>query len=288
MGADGSGSHGAEPDFSVQGEDLYDCPTANVELEPLQQHVGVLFDTDEPSDSLEAWSPQEDEDVVRTPVHVSGTIDRPLQHFPVHGTQSSDHLQKAPNGPHAPNGINGSTSSDFVGNLIPGFNASKRNNLKQHRNLKPSSSSSSSPIDNEYILGVEGRLNNLLDGDGGISKRKDATSGYLKLLFLTAVEGDSAGVASQSMRDLSMILYALLKTKSHAVLLEFINKNGLQMLYNILKHNRSKFQRIPIIRKLLKVLEFLALKNILTSEHINDGPRYVGAESLQRRYPELN
>ncbi|KAL6899217.1 hypothetical protein ACP4OV_005875 [Aristida adscensionis] len=288
MGADGSGSHGnhpdiAEPDFSVQGEDLYDCPAANAELEPLQQHVGILFDTDEPSDSLEAWSPQEDGDVVRTPVHVSRTIERPLQHFPVHGTQPSDHLQRAPNGPQAPDGINGSTSSDYVGNLVPGFNANKRNNLKQHRNLKPSSSSSSSssPIDNEHILGVEGRLNNLLDRDGGISKRKDATNGYLKLLFVTAAEGDSAGVASQSMRDLSMILDALLKTKSHAVLLDIINKNGLQMLHNILKQNRSKFQRIPIIRKLLKVLEFLALKNILTSEHINEGPRYVGAESFR-------
>ncbi|KAL6899053.1 hypothetical protein ACP4OV_005711 [Aristida adscensionis] len=192
---DSKGNHAdiAKPDFSVQGEDLFDCPAANAELEPLQQHVGILFDTDEPSDSLEAWSPKEDEDVLCTPVHVSGTIDRPLKHFPVHGTQSSDHLQKAPNGPQAPDGMNGSTSSDFVGNLVPGFNANKRNNLKQHRNPKPSSS----PIDNEHILGVEGRLNNLLDGDGGISKRKDATNGYLKLLFLTAVEGDSAGVASQ-------------------------------------------------------------------------------------------
>nr|KYP69999.1 Histone-lysine N-methyltransferase ASHH2 [Cajanus cajan] len=73
---------------------------------------------------------------------------------------------------------------------------------------------------------VQEKLNELLDGDGGISKRKDATKGYLKLLFLTVASGDrSNGEAIQSNRDLSMILDALLKTKSRAVLNDIINKN---------------------------------------------------------------
>ncbi|KAL6634553.1 hypothetical protein ACP70R_027224 [Stipagrostis hirtigluma subsp. patula] len=295
LGANGSSSDGshpdiAEPEFSMQEEYLYDCSAANAEVDRPQQTGGTSFDTSDPSNSLDAWSPQDDEDAVRTPVHVSRTVESSLRHFPVHGTQSSDCLQRTTNTTgesKAPNVINGSIpSSDFRSNPVPGFKANKRNNLKQHKTVKPSSSSS--PIDNEHILGVEGRLNNLLDRDGGISKRKDATNGYLKLLFVTAAEGDSVGGASKSMRDLSLILDALLKTKSHAVLLDIINKNGLQMLHNILKQNRSKFQRIPIIRKLLKVLEFLALKNILTSEHINEGPRFAGVERLQRLDAELN
>ncbi|KAG2659039.1 hypothetical protein PVAP13_1KG328000 [Panicum virgatum] len=287
MGANGSDSDGslqniAEPDFSIQGGDLHDCSAAKAELEPLEQTGGTVVETCEPQNSLEAWSPQEDEDVIRTPVHVSRTLESSLQQFPVPGPLSSDLLQKTANsveGTKAANVINGSTpSSDFRSDLIPGFNANKRNNLKQHRNVKPQSST---PIDNEHILGVEGRLNYLLDENGGISKRKDATNGYLRLLLVTAAEGDSAGGTSKSVRDLSLILDALLKTKSHSVLLDIINKNGLQMLQNILKQNRTDFYRIPIVRKLLKVLEFLAQKGILTSQHINGGPRCVGVESFR-------
>ncbi|XP_027358952.1 histone-lysine N-methyltransferase ASHH2 isoform X2 [Abrus precatorius] len=129
---------------------------------------------------------------------------------------------------------------------------------------------------------VQEKLNELLDGDGGISKRKDATKGYLKLLFLTVASGDrSNGEAIQSNRDLSMILDALLKTKSRAVLNDIISKNGLQMLHNIMKQYRQDFKKIPILRKLLKVLEFLAAGRILTSEHIYGGPPCHGMESFR-------
>ncbi|KAG5050455.1 hypothetical protein AAZX31_04G225800 [Glycine max] len=129
---------------------------------------------------------------------------------------------------------------------------------------------------------VQEKLNELLDGDGGISKRKDATKGYLKLLFLTVASGDRInGEAIQSNRDLSMILDALLKTKSRAVLNDIINKNGLQMLHNIMKQYRHDFKKIPILRKLLKVLEFLEASKILTSEHINGGPPCHGMESFR-------
>nr|DAD39798.1 TPA_asm: hypothetical protein HUJ06_014121 [Nelumbo nucifera] len=130
--------------------------------------------------------------------------------------------------------------------------------------------------------GVEEKLNELLDAEGGISKRKDATKGYLKLLFVTAAAGDSSnGEAFQSTRDLSMILDALLKTKSRTVLTDIINKNGLQMLHNIMKQNRKDFSKIPILRKLLKVLEYLALREILSLEHINRDPPHPGMESFK-------
>ncbi|XVF39253.1 hypothetical protein PTKIN_Ptkin01aG0020400 [Pterospermum kingtungense] len=129
---------------------------------------------------------------------------------------------------------------------------------------------------------VEEKLNELLDSEGGITKRKDASKGYLKLLLLTATSGDSGnGEAIQSNRELSMILDALLKTKSRLVLTDIINKNGLQMLHNIMKKYRSDFKKIPILRKLLKVLEYLAMREILTQEHINGGPPCAGRESFR-------
>ncbi|XP_028078340.1 histone-lysine N-methyltransferase ASHH2-like [Camellia sinensis] len=129
---------------------------------------------------------------------------------------------------------------------------------------------------------VEETLNGLLDADGGISKRKDASKGYLMLLLQTATSGDSGnGEAIQSNRDLSMILDGLLKTKSRMVLVDIINTNGLQMLHNIMKQYRRDFNKIPILRKLLKVLEYLAVREILTLEHITGGPRYPGVESFR-------
>ncbi|XVF36988.1 hypothetical protein REPUB_Repub19eG0106200 [Reevesia pubescens] len=129
---------------------------------------------------------------------------------------------------------------------------------------------------------VEEKLNELLDSEGGITKRKDASKGYLKLLLLTATFGDSGnGEAIQSNRELSMILDALLKTKSRIVLTDIINKNGLQMLHNIMKKYRRDFKKIPILRKLLKVLEYLAMREILTLEHINGGPPCAGRESFR-------
>ncbi|XP_028757559.1 histone-lysine N-methyltransferase ASHH2 [Neltuma alba] len=131
---------------------------------------------------------------------------------------------------------------------------------------------------------VQEKLKELLDedGEGGISKRKDATKGYLKLLLLTVASDDrNNGEAIQSNRDLSMILGALLKTKSRAVLNDIINKNGLQMLHNIMKQYRRDFKKTPILRKLLKVLEYLAASKILTYDHINSGPPCHGMESLR-------
>ncbi|CAI9115513.1 OLC1v1016428C1 [Oldenlandia corymbosa var. corymbosa] len=128
---------------------------------------------------------------------------------------------------------------------------------------------------------VQEKLNQLLDKDGGISKRKDASRGYLKLLLLTATsDAGGHGQAIQSNRDLSMILDALLKTKSKTVLVDVINKNGLQMLHNIMKRSRKEFTKIPVLRKLLKVLEYMASREIITSEHINWGPRCPGVESF--------
>ncbi|KAF6998202.1 hypothetical protein CFC21_014340 [Triticum aestivum] len=305
-------SHGANPsvvelehETSIQQEDSNNCIPVTPDSEP-HQTSPILFENSELENSWEMWSPQDAEDPTRTPVHVPRTIDSTLQQLPVYDTQPLEFLPKAPNtmdGSKAPNVMNQSArSSDLGQNLVvPGFHAKKKNNLKDHRDVKSSSCST----DNENTLGVEARLNNLLDRDGGISRRKDSTNGYLRLLlFVTAAardnaaaaaardnaaaaashdatamehenaatpaERDNAGGTSKSARDLSLILDALLKTKSRSVLLDIINTNGLQMLHNILKQNRDTFLRRPIIRKLLKVLEFLALKGILRAEKINE------------------
>lgn len=135
---------------------------------------------------------------------------------------------------------------------------------------------------NGHFETVEEKLNELLDPEGGISRRKDASRGYLKLLFLTAASGNNGhGEAIQSNRDLSMILDALLKTKSRTVLVDVINKNGLQMLHNILKQCRREFIKTPILRKLLKILEYMATREILKLEHITGGPPRPGVESFK-------
>ncbi|CAN4099653.1 unnamed protein product [Withania somnifera] len=132
-----------------------------------------------------------------------------------------------------------------------------------------------------HFEAVEEKLNELLDHDGGISKCKDASRCYLKLLLLTAASGDGCnGEAIQSNRDLSMILDAILKTKSRTVLMDIVNKNGLQMLHNIMKRYRREFNKIPILRKLLKVLEYLAVRDVLSPEHINGETSRAGVERL--------
>ncbi|GKU98461.1 hypothetical protein SLEP1_g11466 [Rubroshorea leprosula] len=153
-------------------------------------------------------------------------------------------------------------------------------NQYQVATIKPRKSVEGSS--NGRFEAVEEKLNELLDADGGVSRRRDAAKGYLKLLLLTAASGDSTnGEAIQSNRELSMILDALLKTKSRTVLNDIINKNGLRMLHNIMKQYRGDFKKIPILRKLLKILEYLAVREILTLDHINGGPPCHGMESFR-------
>ncbi|KAL8125336.1 histone-lysine N-methyltransferase ASHH2-like [Apium graveolens] len=160
-----------------------------------------------------------------------------------------------------------------------------KNPAEMGNKLHQSSYKSKNPVDSSLsdpFEAVQVKLNELLDAEGGISKKKDASKGYLKLLFLTAASGGSGnGEAIQSNRDLSMILDALLKTKSRTVLADIINKNGLQMLHNIMKRCRKEFHKIPILRKLLKVLQYLALREILTPEHMTSGPHCAGVESFR-------
>ncbi|RXH92141.1 hypothetical protein DVH24_021164 [Malus domestica] len=121
---------------------------------------------------------------------------------------------------------------------------------------------------------VEEKLNELLDGEGGINKRKDSTKGYLKLLILTAVSGDSgSGEVIQSNRDLSMILDALLKTKSRMVLIDNATQRNEKIQRRLQKDTNP-----PEASE--GVLEYLAMKQILTSDHITGGPPCAGMESF--------
>ncbi|KAG0470951.1 hypothetical protein HPP92_015497 [Vanilla planifolia] len=119
----------------------------------------------------------------------------------------------------------------------------------------------SNTICNRHIEGVEEKLNELLDDDGGIRRQKDAAKGYLKLLVVTSAAGDEiSGSVSQSARDLSLILDAILKTKSRMVLVDIINK---------------------------MVLEFLAEKQILSRDLINPAAPCSRMESFKESMLKL-
>ncbi|CAH2067713.1 unnamed protein product [Thlaspi arvense] len=142
----------------------------------------------------------------------------------------------------------GSSKRDKGGNL-PGVSKAQiiPVNKLQQQPIKSKGSEEVSPS------GLEGKLNELLDAVGGISKRRDSAKGYLKLLLLTAASrGNANNEGIQSNRDLSMILDALLKTKSRTVLVDVINKN-----------------------------EYLATREILALEHIIRRPPCAGMESFK-------
>ncbi|CAM8877632.1 unnamed protein product [Rhodiola kirilowii] len=176
-------------------------------------------------------------------------------------------------------------SSSTKKSIISSSSLKKTNNKALNLTQKKSVLITNNPKNASNVSGrhegVQEKLNQLLDTGGGISKRKEAPKAYLKLLILTTASDNSGnGEAIQSNRDLSMILDALLKTKSRVVLADIINKNGLRMLHNLMKQYRRDFNRTPIIRKLLKILEYLAENRILNLEHINGGPPCPGMESF--------
>jgi len=138
------------------------------------------------------------------------------------------------------------------------------------------------PTNIECFEEVEEKLNELLDSKGGICRDKDAAKDYLKLLLVTAASGDTEhGEVSHSIRDVSMVLDALLQTRSQTVLIDIMNKNGLQMLHNILKQNCKNYIKTPIVCKLLKVIEFLAENDVLSVDQINSGPACRDSESFK-------
>ncbi|KAI5056550.1 hypothetical protein GOP47_0028368 [Adiantum capillus-veneris] len=135
-----------------------------------------------------------------------------------------------------------------------------------------------------HFEGVEEELNKLIDENGGLCKgQPEVATSYLKLLVRTAFSSSdtSSGEGSRSTRDLSLVLDALLKTQSRAILLEVLSRNGSQIMHKIVKQSRMDYKRTPIIRKILKVLEFLAVRRILTIEQINAEPTRSGAESIK-------
>nr|XP_024365673.1 histone-lysine N-methyltransferase ASHH2-like isoform X2 [Physcomitrium patens] len=147
--------------------------------------------------------------------------------------------------------------------------------LGSHR-LAPSRvfAGSRSGIRRTYQSDVEEKLGELTNESGGLRKQRDTAKQYLKLLVLTAASGGSVnGAAACSARDLSMLLEALLKTQKLSLLKDIMNKNGLQMFHNLLKQFRKSFEKRPILRKLLKVLDYLAKNRVLTVEHIFSPPR---------------
>ncbi|KAG0625352.1 hypothetical protein M758_2G047800 [Ceratodon purpureus] len=129
-------------------------------------------------------------------------------------------------------------------------------------------------VRNTYYSDAESKLGELTNETGGLRKRGDTAKQYLKLLVLTSASGGNGnGAAACSARDLSMLLEALLRTQKSSLLQDIMNKNGLQMLHNLIKTFRKSFEKRPILRKLLKVLDHLAKKRVLTVELIYSPPR---------------
>ncbi|CAH8305233.1 unnamed protein product [Eruca vesicaria subsp. sativa] len=198
-----------------------------------------------------------------------------------HGSADDKKILSRPHPRMKTSRSSGSSKRD-KGGVLPGVNKAQIIPVKklQQQPIKSKGSEEVSP--SGRIETFEGKLNELLDAVGGISKRRDSVKGYLKLLLLTAASGGNASNEGiQSNRDLSMILDALLKTKSRTVLVDVINKNGLQMLHHIMKQYRGDFKKTPILRKLLKVLEYLATRDILGLEHIVRPPPCAGVESFK-------
>lgn len=138
------------------------------------------------------------------------------------------------------------------------------------------------PTKIECFEAVEEKLNELLDSKGGICGDKDVAKDYLKLLLVTSASGDiEHGDVSHSIRDVSMVLDAVLKTRSKTVLIDIMKKNGLQMLHNMLKQNCKNYIKTPLVCKLLEVIEVLVENGVLLVEPINSGPGCSASESLK-------
>lgn len=138
------------------------------------------------------------------------------------------------------------------------------------------------PTKIECFEAVEEKLNELLDGKGGICGDKDVAKDYLKLLLVISASGNTEhGDVSHSIKDVSMVLDAVLQTRSKTVLIDIMKKNGLQMLHNMLKQNCKNYIKTPLVCKLLKVIEFLVENGVLLVEPINSRPGCRASESLK-------
>ncbi|BBN20370.1 protein MpASHH3 [Marchantia polymorpha subsp. ruderalis] len=137
---------------------------------------------------------------------------------------------------------------------------------------------------------VQEKLDDLLDKRGGLKKRKDVAAQYLKLLVLQYASGDNKkDAAACSVRDISLLLEALLRTSSRSVLSDIMKMNGLRMLHHFIKQLRKQWDKTPILRKLMKVLELLASDRVrvLTENMINSAPPCQGMESFSESLFEL-
>eukprot|EP00252_Welwitschia_mirabilis_P017251 TRINITY_DN3823_c0_g1_i1.p1 TRINITY_DN3823_c0_g1~~TRINITY_DN3823_c0_g1_i1.p1 ORF type:complete len:1400 (-),score=307.70 TRINITY_DN3823_c0_g1_i1:652-4425(-) len=172
----------------------------------------------------------------------------------------------------------------------------KKVNVKKLRRPKPVSVSNSCNTFSAKGLtcntsgrpeGVEEKLNEMLDANGGLAKRREIAKHYLQLLVVTFTSGDASGEASGSTRDLSMVLDALLKTESRTLLTRILAMNGLQLLDILIKKHSKDFNKTPIIRKLLKILHNLALKRVITQELLNSMPKGSGVTSFEESISNL-
>ncbi|KAL2610014.1 hypothetical protein R1flu_028587 [Riccia fluitans] len=139
---------------------------------------------------------------------------------------------------------------------------------------------------------VQEKLDDLLDDTGGLKKKKDVPKQYLRLLYylLSIASGDNEKDASAcSVRDISLLLEALLRTWSRSVLSGIMKMNGFRMLHGFIKQLRWQWDKTPILRKLMKVLEHLSSDrvSVLTQNMINSAAPNQGIESFSESLFEL-
>ncbi|KAL3678466.1 hypothetical protein R1sor_021422 [Riccia sorocarpa] len=137
---------------------------------------------------------------------------------------------------------------------------------------------------------VQDKLDDLLDDTGGLKKKKDVPRQYLRLLLLSTASGDNEKESSGcSVRDVSLLLEALLRTWSRSVLSDIMKNNGLRVLHTFIKQLRWQWDKTPILRKLMKVLEHLSSDRVgvLTQNMINSAAPSRRVESFSESLFEL-
>eukprot|EP00850_Spirogloea_muscicola_P014150 SM000099S25256 [mRNA] locus=s99:409698:416390:- [translate_table: standard] len=127
------------------------------------------------------------------------------------------------------------------------------------------------------LLAVELVLEGVLDERGGIYKKK-ATE-FLKIFVLLTA---TSNLRAASSRDLSLLLDALLKTHSANCLTKIVvGLNGIRSLQTLARRLPKAWDKTPVLRKLLRVFEHLAKRQVLTKDLVTRAPAANAAMGSQ-------
>lgn len=111
----------------------------------------------------------------------------------------------------------------------------------------------------------------LLDDQGGLKKRKDTAQEFVRIFgkAMNSVPDAKDGALSCSGSDLTLLLDALLKTTSQSILWEVMDSGGLGLLQTVVGQLGCDLTRTPIIRKLLRILQIITDKGVLSNKDVH-------------------